>query len=142
MKHTQRGVSMMEALVALLLVGLGLVTYAELQVRTQHALLQHRLRQSALQLARHSLEQTFHDMRVTNIDVTDSQTSVSLDQIEFVVVHTLQAMGGLSARQLLVEVRWQPPDGPTESMRISTILANGDTELMRALFTEPPPSAP
>lgn len=142
MRSAQRGASMVEALVALLLLGLGLVTYANLQARTQHALLQHRLRQAALQLARQSLEQTLHDSRVAGADVADGQTTVSIDQTPFLVTRSLLTMNSLSTRLLNIDIQWTDPDGHAQSIQLDSVVASIDPELTRALFTEPPPTGP
>ncbi|MBV8123801.1 MAG: hypothetical protein JO370_06935 [Paucibacter sp.] len=144
MNGDQRGSSMMEALVALLILSLGLLAYAELQSRAHVELLLHRLRQTAWQMALQSSEQTRHALRDAAPAANESTvlSSERTGPTQFRILRSSQALGGLSAWDIRVNVSWEDPDGQTESIELSTMAADSQAELTRALFVEPPPLGP
>jgi Tfp pilus assembly protein PilV len=145
-RHWQRGVGLVEALVALLVLGLGMLTFVALQVKLRLGAELSRQRAEALQLAQTELEQwraapglaAFDSLGPSLVTVGAPGTA------SYSVARSVAPVPGTSAsapatlRDVTVTVSWRDRAGQSQAVLLRTQLARADPALPATLGLRPP----
>lgn len=151
-RRASRGLSLIEALTALLVLSLGLLAVARLQPQLRgHADLA-RQRSEATRLAQQEIER-LRAFATTNAvpgvpsfaDIVDAERSVGADDggstTSYRIVRRVDTASTANARAVDVAVEWRDRAGETQSVRLASVIARIDPALSGALTLEPRGSA-
>jgi Tfp pilus assembly protein PilV len=141
--HRQRGISLIEALIALLMLSLGLLAVGKLQSHLRlHADIA-RQQSLAVRLAQEDLER----LRAFSVVGAASgvrayadiaTASVTADEAtRFVVTRQIADVAGLRAKSALVNVGWTDASGATQNATLNTIISGSEPALSGALALPP-----
>ena len=140
----QRGVAMIEALIAFLVLSLGMLALARLQSDLRINADAARERTAAMRLAQLDIERLrafvdgagWNAITDTELDVTPAGDTTAYTLTRVVVTNTEPAL-----KSVQVTLRWNDRHGAGQSLRLSTLIAGHDPVLAGALTLPHPPLA-
>ena len=136
MSPRHRGTSLIEALIALLVMGLGLLATLGLQVHLRGAADDSRQRMVAVHLAQASLDQAQSDWAQGGPSALRNLShSIPQDGAEFLVERNVTALG-TTAWQVSARVSWEGRQHD-ERVHLQTVIAAGDARLWLAMAEGP-----
>lgn len=141
--HPQRGISLIEALIALLVLSLGLLTIGKLQSHLRlHADIA-RQQSLAVRLAQEDLER----LRAFSVLAAASgvrayadiaTTSATVDETtRYLVTRRVADVTGLRAKSAIVNVGWTDASGAAQQTTLSTLISGSEPALSGALALPP-----
>ena len=145
-RHSLRGVGLVEAMVALLVLGLGMLTFVALQVKLRLGAELARQRAEALQLAQTELEQlraapglaAFDSLGPALVTVGVPGTAGYSVSRGVAPVPGTPASAPPTLRDVTVSVSWRDRAGQAQAVQLRTQLARADPALPATLGLRPP----
>jgi type II secretory pathway pseudopilin PulG len=129
--HTQRGTTLLEALIAFLVLSLGMLAAARVQTQLRTNADLTRERTAAVRLAQRDIEQ----LRASAYaDIADATTVID-DAVRYTLERRIAAAN--HARSAAVTVRWSGRDGTAQSVVLHTLIAESDPAYAGALAIAP-----
>jgi hypothetical protein len=145
--NAQRGVSLIDVLVALVVVAVGILAIFNLQSQLFSGTSDAKARAEAVELARSRIESFRNHVNLDNVKDGDrflAQLSGGGDNVtginaDFQRSWTASPIDGdTSSQEIVVTVRWQDPDGQTQTVALNTVVtfAELDDVLMKEVMDD------